>query len=189
MDGGNAGFAIVHDGQHRRAASRSKPPKPALGTKLALCVSKADCLSANPPYDCDAHVKPIVLKHIETWCASYRQLTLPHRVDKRSTSTGSASLVDALFRLIHMLTAMDGGNAGFAIVHDGQHRRAASRSKPPKPALGTKLALCVSKQHIITLAFKKGMGCVWRGCRQQGCCRQAPRDGFTQHLNTIDYWL
>ncbi|WP_305908750.1 hypothetical protein Q9L42_009140 [Methylomarinum sp. Ch1-1] len=39
--------------------------------------------------------------------------------------------------------------------------------------------------NIITLAFKKGMGCVWRGCRQQGCCRQAPRDGFTQHLNSM----
>nr|WP_305908218.1 hypothetical protein [Methylomarinum sp. Ch1-1]MDP4521033.1 hypothetical protein [Methylomarinum sp. Ch1-1] len=38
----------------RRVASRSKPPKPAPAAKLALCVSQLDCLSANPPYGCDA---------------------------------------------------------------------------------------------------------------------------------------
>nr|WP_305907420.1 hypothetical protein [Methylomarinum sp. Ch1-1]MDP4520170.1 hypothetical protein [Methylomarinum sp. Ch1-1] len=47
---------------------------------MALCVSKADCLAANPPYGWDAHVKPIVVKRIETWCASSRQHTLPTSV-------------------------------------------------------------------------------------------------------------
>ncbi|WP_305908073.1 hypothetical protein Q9L42_012440 [Methylomarinum sp. Ch1-1] len=65
--------------RQRRAASRSKPPKTATGVKLAVVRIQTDCLAANPPYGCDAHVKPIVLKHIETWCASYRQHTLPHR--------------------------------------------------------------------------------------------------------------
>nr|WP_305908074.1 hypothetical protein [Methylomarinum sp. Ch1-1]MDP4520880.1 hypothetical protein [Methylomarinum sp. Ch1-1] len=65
---------------------------------MAVVRIQTDCLAANPPYGCDAHVKPIVLKHIETWCASYRQHTLPHR-------------------------------------------RAASRSKPPKTATRVKLAV------------------------------------------------
>nr|WP_305907016.1 hypothetical protein [Methylomarinum sp. Ch1-1]MDP4519733.1 hypothetical protein [Methylomarinum sp. Ch1-1] len=44
-----------------RAASRSKPPKPATGEKLAVVRIQADCLAANPPYDgptdgCDTNV-------------------------------------------------------------------------------------------------------------------------------------
>nr|WP_305907045.1 hypothetical protein [Methylomarinum sp. Ch1-1]MDP4519762.1 hypothetical protein [Methylomarinum sp. Ch1-1] len=57
-----------------REASRQKTlPE----TKLAVVRIQVDCLAANPPYDCDANVKPIVVKRIDTWCASYRQHTLP----------------------------------------------------------------------------------------------------------------
>nr|WP_305908001.1 hypothetical protein [Methylomarinum sp. Ch1-1]MDP4520803.1 hypothetical protein [Methylomarinum sp. Ch1-1] len=44
-----------HTLPHRRAASRSKPPKTATGTKLAVVRIQADCLAANPPYGCDAN--------------------------------------------------------------------------------------------------------------------------------------
>nr|WP_305909797.1 hypothetical protein [Methylomarinum sp. Ch1-1]MDP4522733.1 hypothetical protein [Methylomarinum sp. Ch1-1] len=81
---------------------------------MAAVRIQADCLAANPPYGCDANVKPIVLKHIETRCASYRQLTLPHR------------RADQAQRI--------------------RQCRAASRSKPPQPAPGAKLALCVSRR-------------------------------------------
>nr|WP_305907689.1 hypothetical protein [Methylomarinum sp. Ch1-1]MDP4520461.1 hypothetical protein [Methylomarinum sp. Ch1-1] len=45
---------------------------------MAIVYIQADCLAAHPPDGCDTNVKPIVLKRIETWCASYRQHTLPH---------------------------------------------------------------------------------------------------------------
>ncbi|WP_305907432.1 hypothetical protein Q9L42_015850 [Methylomarinum sp. Ch1-1] len=45
-----------HTLPHRRAASRSKPPKTAARAKLAVVRIQADCLAANPPYGCDANV-------------------------------------------------------------------------------------------------------------------------------------
>ncbi|WP_349431314.1 hypothetical protein Q9L42_014560 [Methylomarinum sp. Ch1-1] len=82
--------------QQRRAASRSKPPKTAPREKLAIVHIQADCLAANPP-GCDANVKPIVLKRSETWCASFRQHTLPVPVGriKRSGSANVGRLREA----------------------------------------------------------------------------------------------
>nr|WP_305908628.1 hypothetical protein [Methylomarinum sp. Ch1-1]MDP4521472.1 hypothetical protein [Methylomarinum sp. Ch1-1] len=73
-----------HTLPHRRAASRNKPPKTAPGAKLAVVRIQADCLTANPPYGCDANVALTSdvsnsVKRIKNRCASYRQHTLPHR--------------------------------------------------------------------------------------------------------------